>query len=100
MRTFLSILLLLAVGPALAGDMIARQGDNWVRFSQSPCASEPVRARLLPSEVDNWRAATARFQGEDFAACWREVRGMAYLMYEDGDEGRVPMVDVKEDLGA
>lgn len=88
--------LLLLPGPLLAADRIAHQGDDWVRFTDKPCTSEQVRARLLPGEVDNWRAASAMFQKQMYQACYREVRGSAYLLYEDGDGGMVPTADIKE----
>jgi hypothetical protein len=60
-----------------------------VRFYDRPCTSELVLVQLLPSEVEHWSEASAQFQGKSFAACWREVRGLLHLVYEDGDHGVV-----------
>jgi len=39
-------------------------------------------------------------QGRTFAACWRMTPNGAHVMYEDGDQGLVPLSDLKPELTA
>ncbi len=83
---------------AFADDLIARQGEDSVRLTDAPCVSEQVLVRLAPQAHETLRAATAVFQGRNFAACWRPVGGMAVLIYEDGDQGIIPLEQLKRAL--
>lgn len=95
---YLIFILLLACG-ACHADAIARQGANWVRVTALPCKNDKVVAAIQEARDDplDYRAASAHYGGEDFAACWRPMteRRMFYLRYEDGDTGLVPLDDMK-----
>ncbi len=78
--------------------LVARQGDDSVRLTDSPCKSELVLGRLDPSVAAHYRAASAVFQGQAYQACWRLVGGAAHLVYEDGDQGIVPAAHLKPEL--
>ena len=39
-------------------------------------------------------------EGRTFTACWRKAANVAHLLYEDGDQGIVPLADLKPDLTA
>jgi hypothetical protein len=90
----------LAAAPAMAGDLVARQGGDTVRLADGPCTSERVLAMLEPQLHSQFKAATAVVQGNNFAACWRKTGAAAHLLYEDGDQGIVPMSDLKPELSA
>jgi hypothetical protein len=55
---------------------------------------------LEPQLHSQFKAATAVVQGNNFAACWRKTGAVAHLLYEDGDQGIVPMSDLKPELSA
>jgi hypothetical protein len=84
--------------PASADELVARQGDDSVRLADAPCRSELVLARLQPQSQEEYRSATAVFQGQNFVACWRVMGNVAHLVYEDGDQGIIPMAELKPDL--
>lgn len=90
----------LAAAPAFAGDLVARQGGDTVHLADAPCTSPQVLSRLEPRLQDQFKAATATVQGRTFAACWRLTEAGAHLLYEDGDQGLVPLTELKPELTA
>jgi hypothetical protein len=100
MRFVLLCAAALAAAPAMAQDLVARQGNNIVRLTDGPCTSEPVLARLQPEFRSGFKAALAVVEGRTFEACWRRTGNVAHLLYEDGDQGIVPLSDLKPDLTA
>ncbi len=84
--------------PAFAEDLVARQGDDSVRLNDAPCASEVVLGRLPVEAREEYKAASAQLQGQSFSACWREMGNVAHLIYEDGDQGIIPMQELKREL--
>jgi hypothetical protein len=99
MRLFL-LCAALAAAPAMAGDLVARQGGDSVRLVDEPCKSELVLALLEPRIQPEYKAASAVVQGRTFAGCWRKTGDVVRLLYEDGDEGIVPVTDLKPELTA
>lgn len=95
-----SVLLCLAVAaaPALAGNLVAQQGGDSVRLADEPCTSEIVLGRLDPRLHSQYKAASAVVQGRTFAGCWRKTGAVAHLLYEDGDQGIVPMADLRPEM--
>ena len=89
-----------AAAPSFAPDLIARQGDDSVRLSEDACKSQLVISRLEPGMADEFRAASALFQGQRYQACWRMMGNAAYLIYEDGDQGIIPATELKPELSA
>ena len=90
----------LAAAPTFAQELIARQGDDSVRLSDTACRSELVLRRLDPSAAGEYKAASAQFQGQRFTACWRMMGNVAHLVYEDGDQGLIPVQELKPELAA
>ena len=84
--------------PAFAEQLVARQGNDSVRLSDAACKSELVLARLEPRSHEQYRSASAHFQGQNFVACWRMMGNVAHLIYEDGDQGIIPMQELKPEL--
>jgi hypothetical protein len=100
MRTLLICAALAAAAPAFAQDLIARQGNDSVRLGDKPCTSDLVLGRLQPQQKQEYKAATAVVDGQTFQACWRPLGSAAHLLYEDGDQGLIPMHDLRPDLTA
>jgi hypothetical protein len=90
----------LAAAPSFAQELVARQGDDSVRLSDTACKSELVLRRLDPSTADEYKAASAVFQGQKFNACWHMMGNVAHLVYEDGDQGIIPVAELKPELAA
>ena len=85
----------LIAAPALADEMIASNGTDSVRLSDRPCTSQPVLAQVKPVYHSALRSATAVVAGQSFRACWIANGDAARLLYEDGDQGEIPLVDFK-----
>jgi hypothetical protein len=85
----------LLAAPALADELVASNGNDSVRLSSSPCTSEEVLNRLQPQFRAALRDATATVQGKTFKACWVVEGHAAHLLYEDGDQGLIPLRDFK-----
>jgi hypothetical protein len=86
--------------PSFAQELVARQGDDSVRLSDSACSNEQVLRRLDPTKAGEYKAASAMFQGQRFTACWRMMGNVAHLVYEDGDQGVIPAQELKPELAA
>jgi hypothetical protein len=86
--------------PSFAQELVARQGNDSVRLSDSACASELVLARVEAGARQEYKAASAVFQGQNFTACWRVMGNVAHLVYEDGDQGIIPIQELKPELQA
>ena len=100
MRTLLICAALAVAAPAFAQDLVARQGNDSVRLGDAPCKSELVLGRLQPQQKEEYKSASAVLDGQTFQACWRPMGSAAHLMYEDGDQGLIPLQDLKPDLTA
>jgi hypothetical protein len=85
----------LVAAPVLADELVAKNGDDSVRLSDSPCTSEQVLSRLKPEYRSELRDASAVVQGQTFKACWVVEGHAAHLLYEDGDQGLIPLSDFK-----
>ncbi len=81
--------------PALADELVASSGNDSVRLSNSPCTNEQVLSQLQPQMRATLRDATAVVQGKTFKACWVVEGHAAHLLYEDGDQGLIPLRDFK-----
>jgi hypothetical protein len=90
----------LVAAPALADELVASNGNDSVRLSDGPCTSEQVLNRLKPQFHSVLRAASATVQGQTFKACWIVEGHSAHLLYEDGDQGLIPLADFKVPVSA
>jgi hypothetical protein len=90
----------LAASPAFADDLVARQGSDSVRLAEAPCTSSEILGQLPPQVHPEFKAASAQVEGKTFAACWRKAGASAHLVYEDGDQGLIPLADLKPELSA
>lgn len=100
MRNVLLLSAALAVAPAFAEQLVARSGDDSVRLSETPCTSQQVLGQLQPGTHELYKSASAVVSGTTFNACWRVVGNAAHLLYEDGDQGVIPLSELKPELTA
>lgn len=96
LRSILVAAALAAAGPSHA-DAIARHGADWVRLTLQACKDPRVVpvVEAAGEHPDGMRAAVAHLGGRDCIACWRPAPGGAFLLYEDGDQGLVPLSDLR-----
>ena len=85
----------LLAAPVMADELVASNGSDSVRLSDSPCSSEQVLNRLQPRFRPMLRDASAVVQGQPYKACWVIDGEAAHLLYEDGDQGLIPLSDFK-----
>ena len=95
MRIALLCAAALLATPVLADELVAFNGNDSVRLSDAPCTSEEVLNRLKPQFRTVLRDASAVVQGQSFKACWIPAGDSAHLLYEDGDQGLIPLSDFK-----
>ena len=100
MRKILLLCAAFAAAPVFAQDLVARQGEDTIRLAESECTDKGVLGRVPPQFHSQFRAATAVVAGHTFSACWRKAGNAAHLVYEDGDQGIVPLSDLKAELSA
>jgi hypothetical protein len=96
----LIIAALLAVWPrgAKAQDSLtAVNGPNSVTLWDSPCVHGETLWRIstmvAPQFRDKFRKARAMVGGKDYFGCWIVEGDMVHLIYEDGDQGLLPIAD-------
>ena len=89
-----------AAAPAMSQDLIARQGEDTIRLANAPCADKGVLGKVPAQLQPQLMQATAVVQGQTFSACWRKAGEMIHLIYEDGDQGLLPLSDLKAELTA
>ena len=81
--------------PAFAEDLVASNGKDSVRLSDKPCTSQKVLNQLKPGFHSMMKDASAQVSGQSFQACWVVEGDAAHLLYEDGDQGLIPLADFK-----
>lgn len=86
----------LVAAPAMADEVIASNGSDSVRLSDSQCTNEKVLERVTPPAREKLRNAVTTIAGQSFQACWTVEGNMAYLVYEDGDQGLVPLTEFRK----
>lgn len=91
----LALILLLAAAPALAETRIARQGADEVRVYDSPCMHAETLIRIPQERRGDFRKAQGTFGGQPFFGCWSPNGDSVYVLWEDGDQGIVPLADLK-----
>lgn len=95
MRAAALILAALIAAPAAAETRVASNGRDEVRVTDTPCTFAGVLMHMPEGERKYYQRATARIAGQSYFACWREVGNVLHLWYEDGDQGIVPVRDLK-----
>ena len=87
---------MLAASPVMADELVASNGQDSVRLTDKPCSNEQVLQQLTPRARDMMKDANATVGGQQFRACWVVDGESAHLLYEDGDQGLIPLTDFKQ----
>ncbi|HEY8048220.1 MAG TPA: hypothetical protein VIE63_03535 [Ramlibacter sp.] len=90
----------LAAAPVMADELVASNGQDSVRLTDQPCSSQQVLQQLTPNVRDMMKDASATVGGQQFHACWVVDGESAHLLYEDGDQGLIPLSDFKQPTSA
>jgi hypothetical protein len=88
---------LVAAAPAMAVP-VARIGGDVVRLTDAPC-SGPVLAMIQPGPDHFWLLAHATVDGKPWTPCWRMLGNSVHLLYEDADQGVIPLTEFKDEQG-
>lgn len=77
---------------AKAEDRVATHGKNSVRITDAPCTNPVVLQWLVQRGQDaaDYRAGVANF-GVIYNLCWIRGPDGVYLIYEDGDSGKIEL---------
>ena len=100
MKAAIALCAALTLAPAFAEDLVAREGDDSVRLASAPCESQTVLKQVDANAQSEYKAASATVQGQKYVACWRAMGNVAHLIYEDGDQGIIPLGELKPELSA
>jgi hypothetical protein len=73
--------------------VVASNGVDSVRLSDGQCSSQKILEQIQSEMRDQLKDATASIGGQSFKACWVVDGSVAHLVYEDGDEGMVPLTE-------
>lgn len=79
-------------------DLVVNEGADSIRLTRAACSNEAVLSRIEPDARRLFRTAAATLQGQRYTACWSVVSTAVYLVYEDGDQGLVPVSKLKVPL--
>jgi hypothetical protein len=100
-RAMIVVLAVILIGlvalPARADVLITSNGQDSVRLYDTPCVNLAVLAHIHARYHDQMLRADAIVGGKPFDACWIVDGDSAHLMYEDGDQGLIPLTDFKPD---
>jgi hypothetical protein len=87
---------IVAAGPAVAMELVARQGADEVRIFDGPCIHAGTMALIKPEDRAEFHKATGQFQGKPFYGCWRALPdGSVGVQWEDGDVGHLDRSEFK-----
>lgn len=90
---------LLCAAPAFAQQMVFKHGDNAVRIMDKPCVVASVLMHIPEPSRQAYRKADTKIDGQRYFACWRLVGDKVHIVYEDSDQGLIPVSDFKEEQG-
>lgn len=90
---------LLAASPAFAGDRVAKVGDDRIVLMDKPCPYASVLRHIKEEYRARFKKADTRIGGKRYFACYVVVDDLVMMVYEDGDQGIVPMSEFKDDPG-
>jgi hypothetical protein len=88
-KTILGLLMALVSATSFADYIVSGpQGTILARTNQACPAS--VLQHVVPEHQNKFRKADALIEGQKYVACWTEIDGMVFIVYEDGDHGMIP----------
>lgn len=99
MRSIIAALVAASFAVSAQADSEAKYGSDTIRVTATPCTDAKVLGYIAALQQDpkDYRAARAEYQGAPFAACWRPMfeQKVAFIIYDDGDQGFIPFADLK-----
>lgn len=99
MRPFI-IAAMLAAGPAFAGDLVyqgMRNGSE-LRLLETPCSHGETLGHLKPEFRAAFKNIRAKVRGQIVYGCWIEEDDEAYVIMEDGSDGRFPLANFQDPM--
>jgi hypothetical protein len=91
---------LLASAPALADDLILRDGQNTIRLSTAPCHHSKVIDLLRPEFREQFRHGFGVFNGRQVGLCWILSDPLTVTVVDDeGDSGAIPLAAFRVEKG-
>lgn len=84
-----------ACAPVFAETLYFEQAGDVLRLHERPCTNPLILNRIHPQMREDFSEADATVSGQQYSACWRVMGTAAHLVYEDGDQGLVPLADAK-----
>ena len=101
-RSLLVALLVLFSAHSAAQVMRAEDGQgSYLRLFSQPCANDRVLARTPPAHRQSLHAGEAKVNGTVYGMCWLALPdGTVGILYEDGDQGRMPIQAFRPEVGA
>jgi hypothetical protein len=91
------IIAALAASSAAAGELRATNGKDSVWLSDKPCTVEAVLAAVNPRFHSLLGQARAEIDGQPYKACWAIQGEMVHLLFDDGDQGAIPVSAFQRD---
>lgn len=91
-------LLLLWPKKAHADNLVTKQGEDFVRLFNKPCKSAAILEQIRPEYQSRFQSGEASVSGKTYPMCWIASNGDVFMLYEDGDKGRVPMSIFEREL--
>ena len=85
----------ISMASVIAGELVSYEDGNTIRLGDGACTSKKVLRQIESELQQHFRAASADLQGKHFTACWHITPAGAHLIYEDGDQGFVPLTHLK-----
>lgn len=88
-KLLLALTLAFASAYSLA-DWVATQGADYLVAKETACPA--AIADKVPAEFrPRLHAAVGHYDGKDYAGCWIQNEDKVYVIYEDGDQGVIPV---------
>lgn len=98
---YLILAAVLAAGPALADDMVAKGETTTIRLMDAPCEQASFQAMLVQVKPEPAKRAVVVHKGRPIPACWvaHQESGNVAIIDADGDMGLIPMAEFKREAG-
>ena len=89
---------------AAASSTVMRMDDgqgHYVRLFATPCNNDMVLARTPPNFRPRMQAGETKIDGKLYGMCWTALPdGTVGIVYEDGDQGRLPIQAFKVEISS
>ena len=103
MKRLLAVLAFISFATA-AEATVMRMDDGkgqYIRLFDIPCNNDVVLAKTPLAFRPRMQAGEAMIDGKLYGMCWTALPdGTVGMMYEDGDQGRLPVQAFKAEVGA